>query len=574
VSFSLLLEDNPAILLSDGVGVIEGTAVTVSVPFETDVTGLVASFDITGASVKVSTMVQASGVTPNNFSSPVVYRVIANDGTFRDYTVTVNKVSAQSKEMTSFGFLMANNPGLAIDVTGAIAGTVITAEVPVTTPRGSLVASFTTSGVGVTVAGVPQVSGVTANSFTASVVYRVRASDGTTKDHTVSLKTYERKLTAPDAQAGDQFGSVAISGDYAIVGAPLEDDAGSQAGAAYVFHRAGTGGWDAGVKLTAPDAQSGDNFGCWVAISGDYAIVGAILEDSGGSDAGAAYVFHRNGINSWDTGAKLTAPDAHYGDYFGRSVAICGDYAVVGAYGKDLSGPFYTGAAYVFHRTDTNSWDAGVKLTASDAGIGDVFGISVATYGDYVIIGAPFEDEKGTDAGAAYVFHRTDTNSWDAGVKLMASDAGANDNFGTSVAMSGDYAIVGAYHKDAGSTDAGAAYVFHRTDTNSWDAGVELTASDAQEGDAFGCAVAISGEYAIVGAYLEDSGATDAGAVYEFHQTGTSSWDTGVKLTASDTQAGDWYGGSVATNGVYLLVGAGYQDAGGADAGAVYVYLR
>ena len=156
------------------------------------------------------------------------------------------------------------------------------------------------------------------------------------------------------------------------------------------------------------------------------------------------------------------------------------------------------------------------KIQASDLEASDIFGNSVAISGDYAIVGAPYEDTGGSSAGAAYIFRRTDTNTWDAGVKIQASVPHANDFFGRSVAISGDYAIVGAYLEDAGGTwDAGAAYIFRRTDTNTWDAGTKIMASDKQAGDYFGISVAISGDYAIVGAPWEDPGGiTDAGSAY------------------------------------------------------------
>jgi hypothetical protein len=409
-----------------------------------------------------------------------------------------------------------------------------------------------------------------------------------------------RKLLAGDAQAHAYFGySVAISGDYAIVGAYGVDggtvDPQGAVGAAYIFHRTGDGTWDDGVKLVAPDAQEEDYFGHSVAISGDYAIVGADLEDGGAGDplptAGAVYIFHRIGENTWDAGVKLVAPDAQADDLFGCSVAISGDYAIVGADGENggAGDPLgYAGAAYIFHRTGDNTWDGGEKLVAPDAQAGDEFGHSVAISGDYAIVGAKYENGGAGNpilsSGAAYIFHRTGDNTWDSGVKLMAPDAQANDIFGYSVAISGDDAIVGAYHEDGGAgdprTNAGAAYIFHRTGNNTWDSGVKLMAPDAQALDEFGYSVAISGDYAIVGAQYEDGGAgdprTNAGAAYLFHRTGNNTWDGGVKLVVSDVQAYDWFGLSVAISGDYAIVGAYGDEDGAGDQrtgpGAAYIF--
>ena len=160
-----------------------------------------------------------------------------------------------------------------------------------------------------------------------------------------------QKRLASDAEAGDTLGdSVSISGDYAIVGATREN---SWRGAAYVYHRneGGADMWGVVAKLTASDAEDFDEFGCSVSISGDYAIVGARVEGSGGSYAGAAYVYHRNegGEDMWGEVTKLTASDAEADDKFGSAVSISGDYAIVGAYVED-SGGGDAGAVYVLQK--------------------------------------------------------------------------------------------------------------------------------------------------------------------------------------------------------------------------------
>jgi hypothetical protein len=185
-----------------------------------------------------------------------------------------------------------------------------------------------------------------------------------------------------------------------------------------------------------------------VAISGDYAIVGAYFNGEKGYQAGAAYIFHRTG-DSWDTGTKILAADGAALDYFGYSVAIDGKYAIVGAYLNDEKGTD-AGAAYIFHRTD-DSWDTGTKIVAPDAAAIDWFGRSVGISGDYVIVGANLNDEKGTDAGAAYIFHRAG-DSWDTGTKIVAPDT--LGGFGNSSAISENYAIVG------NGNSVGAAYLY------------------------------------------------------------------------------------------------------------------
>jgi len=351
------------------------------------------------------------------------------------------------------------------------------------------------------------------------------------------------------------------------------------------------------AKFLSPEAQADDNFGSSVAISGDYIVVGAWYEDGGPgdtlSDAGAAYIFHRTGNNTWDAGTRIVASDAQADDHFGRSVSISGDYVIVGAYLED-GGPgdslTNAGAAYIFHRTGTNTWDAGIKIVSDDAQAYDWFGWSVSISGDYAIVGARDEDGGSGDpfssAGAAYIFHRTGLTSWIMDAKLIAADQQAGDSFGSSASINDEYAIVGAYFEDGGPGDphhdAGAAYIFHRTGTNSWDTGVKIVASDVQAIDRYGNSVSISGDYAIVGAYLEDGDPGDpiyaAGAAYIFHRTGTNAWNTGTKIVAPDAQEGDVFGYSVSISGAYAIVGANSEDGGPgdplSDAGAAYIFQR
>jgi len=363
------------------------------------------------------------------------------------------------------------------------------------------------------------------------------------------------KLMASDAQESDQFGiSVSVSGDTAVIGAYHEDTGGSNAGAAYVFTRTG-GSWTQQAKLMASDAQANDNFGYSVAVSGDTAVIGARSEDTGGSTAGAAYVFTRSG-GAWVEQAKLMASDAVDGDYFGWSVAVSGDTAVIGARSEDTGGSD-AGAAYVFTRSG-GAWVEQAKLMASDAQSSDYFGYSVAVSGDTAVIGARYEATGGSYAGAAYVFTRSG-GSWTQQAKLMASDAQANDNFGYSVAVSGDTAVIGARSEDTGGSNAGAVYVFTRSG-GSWTQQAKLMASDAQANDNFGYSVAVSGDTAVIGARSEDTGGTAAGAAYVFTRTG-GSWTQQAKLMASDAQANDNFGYSVAVSGDTAVIGASNADA-------------
>jgi hypothetical protein len=383
------------------------------------------------------------------------------------------------------------------------------------------------------------------------------------------ITSQEAKLTAVDGAATDNFGfSVALAGDTALVGASNDDTAGgANAGSAYVFVRSGTA-WSQQAKLTAADGAAYDYLGFFVALAGDTALVGAMGDDSA---AGAAYVFVRNGT-AWSQQAKLTASDGAPNDYFGYSVAIAGETALVGAYFDVTATGANTGSAYVFVRSGT-AWSQQAKLTAADGAIADNFGKSVALAGDTALVGAPGDDTAGgADAGSAYVFVRSGT-AWSQQAKLTAADGAASDQLGGSVALTSDTALVGAERADtAGGANAGSAYVFVRSGT-AWSQQAKLTAADGAASDRFGNSVALAGDTALVGAYQDDTaGGADAGSAYVFVRNGTA-WSQQAKLTAADGAPGDLFGQSVALSGDTALVGAYLDDtAAGTDAGSAYVF--
>ena len=367
----------------------------------------------------------------------------------------------------------------------------------------------------------------------------------------------EVKLTADDAAAGDIFGvSVSISGDYAIVGAYFDDDNGSDSGAAYIFVRDGSS-WNQQQKLTDASCGLNDTFGWSVSISGDYAIVGSAPWPEGG---GKVFMFARNG-ETWTKQSEFTKSDG----YFSSCVSISGGYAIAGAFGVNS----HTGTAYIFVRSGEN-WTQQAQLAPDDAAAGDRFGCSVSISDDYATVGAINNDDGGSDSGSAYIFKR-DGSSWNQQAKLTADDAAAVDRFGRSVSISGDYAIVGAGDDDFDSkTDAGSAYIF-KCDGSSWNQQQKLTASDAAADDAFGYSVSISGDYVMVGAAENDDNGTGSGSAYSFLRSG-SSWTQKAKITASDAAAGDYFG-RVSISGNYAIVGAhGDDHAGGTDAGSAYIY--
>jgi hypothetical protein len=420
-------------------------------------------------------------------------------------------------------------------------------------------------------------------------------------------------LKASNTGEGDALGnSVAVSGDIVVVGAPNESSSatmvnGNQsnndalgAGAAYVFVRSGTN-WVQQAYLKASNTEANDNFGFAVAIDGDTVVVGAIGEDSNATgvngnqgnnsiaNSGAAYVFVRNGTN-WTQQAYLKSSNPGADDVFGYNVAISRDTIVVGSWAEDSSATGVngnqgsnsatdSGAVYIFVRSGTN-WTQQAYLKASNTGANDSLGAMVAVSGDTLIVGAPGES---SGAGAAYVFVRHGTN-WVQQAYLKASNTQAGDGFGYSVAMDGDTAVVGALYESSNATgvngnqsnnnalQSGAAYVFVRQGTN-WSQQAYLKASNTEAGDEFGASVAVSGDTVLVAAPREDSssagvngnqnnnGAEGSGAVYLFVRTGTN-WLQRAYLKASDPGVSDFFGSydsalnGVAISGDTIVVGA------------------
>ena len=469
------------------------------------------------------------------------------------------------------------------------------------------------------------------------------------------------KLTASDGADDDGFGwSVAVDGDTVVVGAYHNDDQ----GAAYLFTKP-TSGWtttSTAAKLTAHDGAASDAFGVSVAVDGDTVVVGAVWDNTNGSASGSAYVFSEppNGWTTTSTAAKLTPSEGEDDDQFGYSVAVDGDTVVVGAYGDDENGES-SGSAYVFTKP-ANGWtttSTADKLTASDGTAYDQFGSSVAVEGDTVVVGAGWDGANGPQSGSAYLFTKP-SGGWSDATEttdLTASDGAAGDFFGYSVAVDGDTVVVGAVYDGDNGDESGSAYVYEVSDwtdiphsadgetnatsytvtgltnsaeydfwiraTNSVGAGpasdavtvtvgppaqptgltaaggdgqatltwddpsdasitgydylqaqvAKLTASDGEADDSFGDSVAVDGDTMVVGANRDDDNGQDSGSAYVFtRQAGT--WSEVAKLTTSDGAFRDHFGESVAVDGDTVVVGALWDDDNGSDSGSAYVFTK
>ena len=323
-----------------------------------------------------------------------------------------------------------------------------------------------------------------------------------------------------------------------------------------------------------------DYFGWSLAMDGDLAVVGAPGNELEFDIPGSAYVYAReSGV--WTQVADLTASDPDGGDRFGVSVAVDGDTIVVGAKRNGGEG-LNAGAAYVFAKPDSGWADATetAKLTASDAAIYDTFGRSVAVSGDTIVVGAPSSDQAGSWSGAAYLFVKPDggwVNATET-AQLQASDAGEDQCFGQSVAADGDTVVVGVYTFCTPDYPSGTAYVFVRP-SSGWTTTTEtaqLTASNGHSLDEFGSPVAIDGDTIVVGAVLHDANGFGAGSVYVFVRpdSGWSSATETAQLHATDAKTNANFGFSAAISGDTIAVGSLRDPDDASDGGAVYVYVK
>ncbi|MCB0851843.1 MAG: T9SS type A sorting domain-containing protein [Bacteroidetes bacterium] len=427
--------------------------------------------------------------------------------------------------------------------------------------------------------------------------------------------TETQKIITSDRAAEDYFGSkVSISGNFAAIGAPFEDDDANganfvnAAGAVYIFQKDEKGTWHEVQKIVASDRAASDYFGNYVSLSGDYLIAGARLADydaNGGnylSAAGAAYIFERNTSGVWVEVQKLVAADRGEDDFFGAGVAIDQNYAVVGAFNdeKDANGgnPIdYAGSAYFFERNQAGTWIQVQKVVSTDRSLFDWFGVSVDISGDYAVIGS-MQDAAGVNggssvpqAGSAYIFERGVAGGWNMAQKIVADDRTSFSSFGVAVAIDSNRIVVGAHQEDYDTSgtnpleNAGAAYIYERDIVGDWHQIQKISNSDRAVDDFFGGALAIDGDWIIAGLLREDEDTlgmntlSDAGSAYLFQRDSlTSQWSEVQKIVPAQRHEDARFGGTVDIEDTLVMVGSQFNDfdANGGNfldkAGAAYVF--
>jgi len=357
----------------------------------------------------------------------------------------------------------------------------------------------------------------------------------------------EEKICASDGKRNkpNYFGGingegVSISGDFAVVGVTGAEPSGSYSGAAYIYRYDGER-WSEQQKLAASNGAASDKFGTSVSISGTRAIIGAYYGDGNIANSGTAYIYSYNG-KRW-VEEKLMASDGDSYDHFGYSVAISGDFAIVGAFGAG-DYPVNFGAAYIYG-FDGTKWVEQQKLVPSDGYPGDQFGRKVSISGKYAIIGAPLNDDFGMMSGAAYIFHY-DGTKWIEQQKLLPSVGEKGDRFGWAVSISDTNAIVTAYLGDGAAEDSGASYVYHFNGSK-WIEQQKLYEIDGSTFDRYGFSTAISGNYLLVTSKTR----WPAGGVYLYHYDGTS-WHKADRY---------WRAGeSVSLDGHRVIIGTPFDN--------------
>ena len=362
--------------------------------------------------------------------------------------------------------------------------------------------------------------------------------------------------------------------------------------------------WNEVDILLASDRSARDNLGSSVAISGDYAIVGASNSQTGDTagstilvDAGAAYIYKYDS-GAWSEVQKIVASDRAIFDYFGSTVAISGNYAMVYAmsnYEDTINSTtiWDAGAVYVF-KNNGGIWSQVQKIVASDIVTGGSFGSSIGMSGDYAVISDPSQDKDSAgsnyiqNAGAAYIF-KNNGGVWSEVQKIVPSDRFHNSRFGISSDISENHVVVGAYWNstDTSGLDtlnrAGAAYIF-RNNGGTWSQVKKIVSSDREANDWFGYKSAISGDYIVVGAPLNgkdtagENNLINAGSSYIFHNDG-GRWSEVQKIVASDRDAQDRFSRlSIDISGDYLVLGSDFHrtDEAGLNqltlAGAAYIF--
>lgn len=388
-------------------------------------------------------------------------------------------------------------------------------------------------------------------TFDAKTITWVRFTVDAFTGHNAGLTEFEvwSVLAAPAPAPAPAPSTLA---SWAVVGVQYADLGFTNSGAVYVYDVS-----DLSVQPTklvlSGNGRNNHQFGSGVAATADKIVVGVPHDDDNGTDSGAVYVYDANDLSATPT--KLTAFDGAGYDRFGKRVAATSNKIVVGAETSDVDN---VGAVYVYDANDLSAQPT--KLTAFDGAASDMFGYSVAASADKIVVGARYDDDKGSDSGSVYVYDANDLSAQPT--KLTAFDGAQVDWFGHSVAVAADKIVVGAYGDDDNGSASGAVYVYDANDLSATP--TKLTAFDAAAGDYFGWSVAVTADKIMVGAYRDDDNVTDSGSVYIYDANDLSAQPTKIISGESDN-----FGISLAAFSDKIIVGASMNNN---YTGTAYVY--
>jgi hypothetical protein len=356
------------------------------------------------------------------------------------------------------------------------------------------------------------------------------------------------KVVSDNRESRAEHGtSVAIAENIAVVGASRETIA---SGAAYVYTKDSQGVWGFSQRLAATDPNYGAEYGGAVKISDDYLVVAAGRADVGTTiRAGALYIYDQVN-NNWELNTKLVASDLNMDAKLGMnptSLDAEGNTIVGGAPGDNG----WTGAVYVFSKV-AGTWTETQKIVSPNPQAEDAFGIGVSISGDTMAIGA---NAVNGGKGAVYIFTKNNSGTWEYAQTLVASDGVNNDFFGTSVSLTGDQMVIGAYGVNQ---ETGAAYIFERDSQGIWSEVQKVTGNPSSESTQFGWDTAIQQGYIAVSA--PHIFGLELGEVYFYKRESSGTWVEAQIVQGSDTIGEDFYGWSLAIDESQLMVGAPRQD--------------
>ena len=418
------------------------------------------------------------------------------------------------------------------------------------------------------------------NIYSFTLVAQDSQNNSTSKDINVeATDKYYLEMArekASDAAAYDAFANVDISGDYIIVGAPYSDLTASNAGSAYLLKKEANNAVTELIHLQADDAEENDYFGGSVAINGDYIVIGSKGEDSNESNAGSVYIFKRDDDSHINQIAKLQANDPQEDAYFGSSVNINGDYIIIGTPKNDIDGNADQGSAYIFKRESDSNISQIAKLTIDGGQTDDLFGTSVAINGDDIAIGAIKADATNNDVGVVYLFRRNNDNDITEVDSAVANDETTDDEFGYSVDINGSYIVVGA---NKAQSLTGKAYLY-KFDINGIAFIQQFNNANISSNHLFGSAVSIEGDslFSVVVGAPGNFNAYDNGYNPTSYIFQVDSYDDSVRLvdklqTHNDSE-NKKFGHSVAVDGEFIVIGASGDDDVGTDSGSIHIFIK